>query len=602
MNSSIKNKVAAAGLSLVMAVSGMASVASVPVFADDTASYVPVAADTTEVKAYMADSDNSTVLVDARLVDAYQGWALDGAARGGHLKNSVSVPAQSITDPVNPNKNEGTTVEQYQDQTLKEAGLDSSKSVIVYDTNDEDAAVVARYLVEKKGYAADKVKIYNAASLINSGKAKVVKYPNYKLYVPAQVVKNISDVETGKTQDYTSAAASIVNGDDVVILDVSWGDETSDPNTGSGYDAGHVPGAIHVNTDEYETPREYVESKAENYRTEWRLNSDEELIKMVGSKGITKDSCVIITGYEPMATTRMGIILKYLGVENVHVMSCGTNGWDAEGYGYEEGINKPVAVDLGITKPQNPDVIDTIDEVKKEIKDTANYVVVDTRTEAEWNGTSSGYGYHDLKGRIDGTVWGPCGLGYSSSVYNYRNADKSMKSAEALEALWASQGIDSSKQMVFFCGSGWRVAETCWDAWVIGREASIYSDGWIGWSNEGNPYLRDGKTYEMDKATGKEVNISAIKSSKPSGVKASAGKKSAKIQWKSSADVTKFVVYKSTKKSSGFKAVVTTASKSATVKSLKKGKRYYFKVVGYKSINGSKVYSKTSSVVSAVAK
>lgn len=105
MNSAIKNKVVAAGLSLAMAVSGMASVAAAPVFADDTASYVPSVADTTEVKAYMADSDNSTVLVDARLVDAYQGWALDRAARGGHLKNSVSVPAQSITNPANPNKN-----------------------------------------------------------------------------------------------------------------------------------------------------------------------------------------------------------------------------------------------------------------------------------------------------------------------------------------------------------------------------------------------------------------------------------------------------------------------------------------------------------------
>lgn len=388
----------------------------------------------------------------------------------------------------------------------------------------------------------------------------------------------------------------------VSILDVGWGDETSDPNSGSGYDAGHVPGAVHINTDEYETPKVYVEGKADDYKTEWRLNSDKELIELCEKKGINKDDCVLITGYEPMATTRMGVILKYLGVNNVHVMSCAMNGWNANSYGFEKGINKPEKTDLGITTPQNPDVIDTIEEVKGEIKDTDNYVVIDTRTEGEWNGTDSGYGYHDLKGRIPGTVFSPCSIGFSSSVYYYRNADMSMRSADALEAMWKSQGIDSNKHLVYFCGSGWRVSETCWASWIMGKKASIYSDGWIGWSNEGNPYLRDGKTFEMDKTNGKEINISALKSAKPAKVKATAGNKKITLKWTSNTDVTKYVVYKSAKKTSGFKAVTSTAKKTVTVKNLKNGKKYYYKVVGYKNLNGSKIYTKKSNVIAATAK
>ncbi len=47
-----------------------------------------------EVLAYIKDTDENTVLVDARVPDAYQGWALDGAEKGGHFENAVNISAQ----------------------------------------------------------------------------------------------------------------------------------------------------------------------------------------------------------------------------------------------------------------------------------------------------------------------------------------------------------------------------------------------------------------------------------------------------------------------------------------------------------------------------
>ena len=148
--------------------------------------------------------------------------------------------------------------------------------------------------------------------MINSGSAELVSYKNYDLYVPAEIVKNISDHVVNGTA-LVSQAEAVVKGAPVTLLDVSWGDETNDPNNGSGYVDGHIPGAVHVNTDEYETPKVYVPEKDEAYREEWRLNSDEELIKLAGDKGVTKDSCVIIVGSDSLATTRMAVILRYLG-------------------------------------------------------------------------------------------------------------------------------------------------------------------------------------------------------------------------------------------------------------------------------------------------
>lgn len=389
-----------------------------------------------EVKEYMSDSDSSTVLMDARSVDAYNGWAIGNSERGGHLKNAVSFPADAIRNAVTPNKKEGKTIEDYHKQMMDDAGITKNSKIIIYDVNDSDAEYVYNWL-KGQGYSADNMKTFNGTDLINSGKAKVVKYKNYDMYVPEDVVKNISDNLTGKSDKYDRNAKHIVNGDDVVILDVSWGDETSDPNTGSGYDAGHIPGAVHVNTDEYETPKVYVKTKPEKYRTEWRLNSDKELIQLAEKKGITLNSCVIIAGPEPMATTRMAVILKYLGVENVHVMSNAMTGWSAAGYSMEKGINTNKTTNMGITKPQNPGVIDTISEVRSELKNS-KYAVIDTRSKAEWDGKDTGYSYHDLAGRIPGTIYSNCGYGYSSSVFRYRNADKSMRSGEAIKKMGSS--------------------------------------------------------------------------------------------------------------------------------------------------------------------
>ena len=50
-------------------------------------------------------------------------------------------------------------------------------------------------------------------------------------------------------------------------------------------------------------------------------------------------------------------------------------GWNAAGYSMEKGINTNKTTNLGITKPQNPDVIDTISEVRSELKNS-KYAVI----------------------------------------------------------------------------------------------------------------------------------------------------------------------------------------------------------------------------------
>ena len=81
--------------------------------------------------------------------------------------------------------------------------------------------------------------------------------------------------------------------------------------------------------------------------------------------------------------------------------------------------------------------------------------------------------------------------------------------------------------------------------------------------------------------------------------KSSSGKRSIKVSWTTSSNVNgiKYQVYKSTKKTSGFKKAITTSKKYYTNTSgLKKGTTYYYKVRGYKYLNGKYYYSPWSDV------
>lgn len=88
---------------------------------------------------------------------------------------------------------------------------------------------------------------------------------------------------------------------------------------------------------------------------------------------------------------------------------------------------------------------------------------------------------------------------------------------------------------------------------------------------------------------------------------AKAQKGKVKLTWSKASDsnVKSYVVYRSTKKSSGFKKIATVKGKTsytASTKKLKKGKTYYYKVKAKTTIDGITLYSEPSQVKSAKVK
>ena len=84
-----------------------------------------------------------------------------------------------------------------------------------------------------------------------------------------------------------------------------------------------------------------------------------------------------------------------------------------------------------------------------------------------------------------------------------------------------------------------------------------------------------------------------------------AGKRKATVKWGRITGASGYVIYRSTKKSSGYKAVKTITKGGAvsfTNTKLKKGKLYYFKMRAYRTVSGKKVYSSYSAVKSVRVK
>jgi len=414
---------------------------------DEDTTYKTISAE--EISTNLADE--SWVVVDTRDSNAFNGWKLDGVKRGGHIEGAVDFSANWLLV-------DKEDKEEILQETLENKGILPDKNIVLYDANGIDSVAVADYL-SSKGY--ENIYRYDVTQWASDEDRPMVQYPEYELLVPASVVKTLIDGET---------PATFVEGKKVKMIEASWGEEKES------YAKGHIPGAIHINTDSIEPP------------PAWMLADNETLLKVMLENGISKDDTVIVSGEGQLAAYRVALVLRYAGLEDVRVLNGGTAAWTSAGYELETTSNKPVAInDFGGEFPGNPEIIDTIDELGQMLP-SDGFTLVDNRTWDEYIGKTSGYSYHDKMGRIPGAIFGYAGKSDSNSLDYYRNIDDTMRNADEIIEMLQKQGINTQDHLSFMCGSGWRAAEVLYYANAAGlNNVSLYSDGWIGWSNAGLP-------------------------------------------------------------------------------------------------------------------
>ena len=461
---------------------------------DNTITYDQVAieeATADEVQAIIDGTDTSTILVDARAHESYAGWALEGAKNGGHLKGAKLFSKRWIDCEYA----ESATRASYLEREMADQGITSDASVIVYDYTGELASEVAMYFASQ---GVTKVKSFKANELIDAGDLEVDE--NYDRFVPASFVKSLSDVKTGAADSLSEEAAAVfgTDVDNILLFDIGWGNSKE-----SSYLMGHVPGAVHVNTDCYERPRVYVPEKRSDYAKEWRLIPLEEFRDTLCPQyGITKDTVVVGTsmGRDPLC--RFGFMLRCCGVK-YFAMDALLTGWTYEGYELDtENIEIPTAADsFGDDGPiPAADEVLWMDDVVAIANGEREGQICDNREDASWNGEYSGYTYHDLAGRLEVAIH--CGETHVDGDPDaYINADGTARTYQEYVDYLESCGCDVSKTMAFYCGDSWGAAGISYYAQSTGLMTAMqWGDGWIPWSNLGYDFLdHNGDIVHYDK-------------------------------------------------------------------------------------------------------
>ncbi len=402
------------------------------------------------------------VLVDARADEEFLGWPTSGQPRGGHLAGAVHVPWEWNLAA------DGTLRPADELKALWAArGVTPDKEVALY-SNAGTRAGFGYFALRLLGYP--RVALYeggvNEWSNADAAAFPLKSAPRYATIVSAAWVKAVQDFHTSGTN---APRPPSYQNNHAVVLETSWGVLSAALD----YNRGHVPGALHLDTDEFE-----------NGYPRWHLKPLAELQQVIGRYGITPETTVIVYSQQTIAAARIWWVLNYAGVKDVRIFNGGYSAWQMAGYAGETAQAQPPAVPF--SAPPRAEWLATTDYLRARF-DSGGVWLADARSLAEYRGEVSGYDYLAIRGRMPGALH----IGDADDKARlYQDPDGTLRSFSEIEALWAQAGIKPAaggdtfeREVIFYCGSGWRSSLTFLYAYLLGYgNIRNYSDGWSAWS------------------------------------------------------------------------------------------------------------------------
>ncbi|HET7702718.1 MAG TPA: rhodanese-like domain-containing protein [Candidatus Limnocylindrales bacterium] len=405
-------------------------------------------------------TDPRLTIVDIRPLSAFNGWRAGNEPRGGHIPGAVAFPAAWL-DSVDEAEIE---------RLLAGKQVVAGRDVVVYGqaADTTDASRVASAL-EHRGIPGARILAGGYEDWASDPGRAVDRLARHDRLVH---IDWLGQVLAGGRPEAAPAK-------DFLLFHVNFGVPEE-------YAEGHIPGAIHLDTNRLENP------------VDWNRRSPAELEAALRSLGIRHDATVVVYGRDTVgdanekwpgrragqiAATRALMILRYAGVDDVRLLDGGYDWWVQAGYPVETTPREPLPVaDVGVSIPLRPEVIVDIGDAKAILADRDGAALVSVRTWNEHIGRVSGYNYIGPAGRIAGDVWGNCGSD-AYHMQHYRNIDNTMRAYPEIAANWAEAGITADKWVAFYCGTGWRASETWFYAYLQGWDRiAVYDGGWFEWS------------------------------------------------------------------------------------------------------------------------
>lgn len=398
----------------------------------------------------------NVVLLDVRPAAAYNGWKLQNEARGGHIRGAGSLPLAWA---------------RYIDwiEIVRNKEIFPRHKIILYGYNPDEAIIVAERFREA-GYPHLAV-FTGFMEWAQRRDLPMDQLPRFENLVYPQWVYSLI---SGQSPPLYS------NGKNFVVCHAHYRNHQD-------YLLGHIPGAISLDTLELESPEM------------WNIRSAAEIKEALLSKGISRDTTVILYGRysfpqkeDPfpgssagqLAAMRCAHIMLYAGVRDVRILNGGMASWEAENLPLETSENPPLAKDhFGGELPAFPELLVSLEEARQLLKAPDGELVC-TRSWPEYIGEVSGYNYIEKKGRIPGAVF----ISNGSDAYHmesYQNLDYTTRQFSEIARLWESAGLSPGKRLAFYCGTGWRGSEAFFNAWLMGwPRVAVFDGGWYQWSSD----------------------------------------------------------------------------------------------------------------------
>ncbi len=232
------------------------------------------------------------------------------------------------------------------------------------------------------------------------------------------------------------------------------------------YGNGHIEGAIHIWRDELSDSLQM-------------MRSVEEIEKILGNKGISpQDTLIIYDDHGCAESARLWWVLHFCGFDNTYLLNGGYSHWKRHKLPVSNSVVRRTSKEFRFPTDIQADFYITQSELETELSN-ADLVILDSRTKAEFDGAFNKKGALSA-GHIPGSIW----LDYMETVDQNPDSDKRILPLEDLNSLFESRGITSSDNIVTYCHSGARSAQTTFILTQLLKYPNVrnYDGSWIEWS------------------------------------------------------------------------------------------------------------------------
>lgn len=225
------------------------------------------------------------------------------------------------------------------------------------------------------------------------------------------------------------------------------------------YDAGHIPNAISL---PITAGGGLFDIGGTDPLTKTDLKPAAEIALVLGNAGLTEVTRVVVYSNEiDTAAGRMFWMLEYLGATEVVMLNGGFAKWTADG---RPTSTTPNTLPATIFTPSVvASALVTKADVLAHYDDTAHYVIVDSRSYADWQASHIPHSVNILTTEVV-------------------NADYTMKTQIELEALFTSRSISPDKKIYTHCYIGYRSSQGYFYFRLMGYDVSHYDGSWTEWN------------------------------------------------------------------------------------------------------------------------